>query len=75
MYREIKNTITQFFSDNPKQALMITGARQGGKTYIIREYAREHYEHVVEINFYENSDARDLFLNTSSSDDILLQNF
>lgn len=73
MYREIKNSIIEFFSTNPKQALMITGARQVGKTYIIREYAKEHYEHVVEINFYENKDARDLFLNAKSSTDILLR--
>lgn len=73
MYREIKKYIIDFFSSNPKQALMITGARQVGKTYIIREYAKEHYEHVVEINFYENRDAIDLFSNASSSSDILLR--
>ena len=73
MYREIKNKILKFFSDNPRQALMITGARQVGKTYIIREYAKEYYEHLVEINFYENQDAIDLFSNAKSSSDILLR--
>ena len=73
MYREIKKHIIDFFSSNPKQALMITGARQVGKTYIIREYAKDHYEHLVEINFFENRDAIDLFSNASSSSDILLR--
>lgn len=73
MYREIKNNIIKFFSNNPQQALMITGARQVGKTYIIREYAKEYYDYLVEINFYENRDAIDLFLNAKSSSDILLR--
>lgn len=73
MYREIKKSIINFFSTNSKQALMITGARQVGKTYIIREYAKENFENVIEINFYENKDAVDLFSNAKSSADILLR--
>lgn len=57
----------------PRQALMITGARQVGKTYIIRKYAREHFEYVVEINFIENEDAVGLFEKAGTSDDILLR--
>lgn len=73
MYRVIENKIRRFFSEISNQALMITGARQVGKTYIIRKYAREHFEHVVEINFIENGDAVGLFENAKSSDDILLR--
>lgn len=73
MYRMIENRIQQFFEKIPNQALMITGARQVGKTYVIRKYAREHFEYVVEINFIENQDAIGLFENAKSSDDILLR--
>ena len=43
-----------------KKALLITGARQVGKTFIIREFGKQ-YESFVEINFYENKAAQSLF--------------
>lgn len=73
MYRAIEERIRYFFDNVPNQALMITGARQIGKTYVVRKYAREHFEHVVEINFIENEDAAGLFENAKSSGDILLR--
>ena len=39
MYREIEERIEKFFQGNSGRALMITGARQVGKTYIVREFA------------------------------------
>ena len=33
-----------------KQALLVTGARQVGKTFLIRQFMRENYESSVEIN-------------------------
>lgn len=73
MYRKIEDRIQTFFEKIPNQALLITGARQVGKTYVIRKYAREHFDYVVEINFIENQDAVGLFENARSSDDILLR--
>ena len=32
------------------QALLVTGARQVGKTYLIRAFANEHYDHLAEVN-------------------------
>ncbi|MCM1123624.1 MAG: AAA family ATPase [Eubacterium sp.] len=73
MHRTIEEKISHFFDSGTNQALLITGARQVGKTYIIRKYAKEHFEYVVEINFIENRDAVSLFENARSSDDILLR--
>lgn len=73
MYREIEQQIERFFEKNSKRALMITGARQVGKTYIIREFARKHFEHVIEFNFLENLDARNILQQARSSEDILLR--
>ena len=56
-----RKALAQFetwFKTRTKQALLVTGARQVGKTFLIREFARSHWEHVVEINFLENTDAR-----------------
>ena len=46
----------------PKRtALLVTGARQIGKTYIIRHFAQQHYDHIAELNFIENPDLVALF--------------
>ena len=41
------------------QALLVIGARQVGKTYLIRQFARECYRHFVELNLIEQPDFRD----------------
>lgn len=58
---------------NRKEALLITGARQVGKTFIIRKCAKKHFEYVIEIKFIERPDAIKLFENAKSSEDILLR--
>ena len=40
-------------SGGGNEALCVLGARQIGKTTLIREFAKQHYEHFVEINFIE----------------------
>lgn len=73
MIRRIEKRMEDFFANDSKQALMITGARQIGKTFIIREYVKKHYKYVIEINFLENHEAIKLFENAKSSQDILLR--
>lgn len=65
--------IRDFLKSDRKEALMVTGARQVGKTYIIRECAKEIYKNIVEINFVENQQAVKLFENITGSKDILLR--
>ena len=33
-----------------KQGLLVTGARQVGKTTLIEQFGAEHYEHVAKVN-------------------------
>lgn len=71
--RRIKQEIRDFLDSDRKEALMVTGARQVGKTYIIRECAKEIYKNIVEINFVENQQAVKLFENITGSKDLLLR--
>lgn len=48
--RKIDNEIDAHFS-NSKKALFLTGARQVGKTYSIRKYAKLHGLNLIEFNF------------------------
>ena len=70
--RKIENRIHEFYKKG-KKALLITGARQVGKTYIIREVGKADFESFIEINFLENRTAQSLFENARSSADLLLR--
>ncbi|MCD8119799.1 MAG: AAA family ATPase [Lachnospiraceae bacterium] len=70
--RKIEKELQNFYCSFDKKALLITGARQVGKTFIIREFGKQ-FESFVEINFYENRAAQTLFENAHDSRDILLR--
>ena len=71
--RKIYPRIEQFYHDNPHKALMITGARQVGKSYIIEMYAKAQYAHYVKLDFIEHPEYVSAFSNVSSAADILLR--
>ncbi len=71
----IKRKINRFISDyykNNRNALLITGARQIGKTFSIREFGKS-FKAFVEINFVETPEAVEIFKGAKSSSDILLR--
>ena len=72
IHRKIEKRIRNFFQKDRK-ALLITGARQVGKTYIIREVGKADFESFIEINFLENETARIAIENAKNSADILLR--
>ena len=62
------------WKDNPnKQALLITGARQVGKTFIIKKFAEDNYENSVYINFIESSDYKSIFDGNLDAETIIKQ--
>ncbi|MBO5406383.1 MAG: ATP-binding protein [Bacteroidales bacterium] len=70
--RKVSSFIEHFYEVN-NGALLLTGARQIGKTYSIRQFAKEHYKSFIEINFVETPDAIGIFSNAYSSAEILLR--
>lgn len=69
--RKIDRYLQNFIS-NSQNALLITGARQIGKTYSIRELGKQ-FKSFIEINFIETPDAVELFSGAKNSEDILLR--
>ena len=49
--RDFYDFLVQWKADRCRQCLLVNGARQIGKTYIIEKFGRENYESVIEINF------------------------
>ena len=69
--RKIDKYIQKFYKETSK-ALLITGARQIGKTYSIRQFGAR-FKSFVEVNFVEMPQACDIFRNARNSEDILLR--
>ena len=59
--RKIHNHLIEWKNRGDKKALIITGARQVGKTTAIREFAKENYTHFVEVNFVKHPVAKQAF--------------
>lgn len=69
--RKIDNYLQDYYK-NSRNALLITGARQTGKTYSIRRYG-ECYKSFIEINFVEMPEAATSIKSARNSKDILLR--
>lgn len=50
MKRKVTQSLIDWKNSPRRMPLIINGARQVGKTYIIEEFGKEHYENVVYMN-------------------------
>lgn len=70
--RKNENEMRSFLLNN-KRALLVTGARQVGKTFTIRKVGKACFEHFVEVNFVERPEALTLFEEAKGTQDLLLR--
>jgi len=59
--RKMMARLAEWKNSKNRLALLIKGARQVGKTFIIREFARANYKNFVEINFEKQPSAKKAF--------------
>ena len=59
--RKVSAQIEEWHQDGCRKALLLTGARQVGKTTAVREFAKQHYTHFVEVNFVKRPVAQQAF--------------
>lgn len=71
--RKIEKTLEEWKKRTNHKPLILTGARQIGKTTSIENFARENYSSLVEINFYENPEYKQIFDDGYSVDNIIRQ--
>lgn len=53
MYRDITKDLIKWKDKAGRKPLILTGVRQCGKTYIVKEFAEEYFQNYVYINFEE----------------------
>lgn len=61
MKRKITEQLVEWKNSSSRKPLILNGARQVGKTYILREFGNEYYENTVYVNLESNSSAASLF--------------
>ena len=70
--RKIYSYLRDFFR-NEKKALLVSGARQVGKTFAIRMIGKECFRQVIEINFLNDPKYRTAFATPQNAKEILLR--
>jgi len=71
--RKIADLIEQHLKSGSERILLIDGARQVGKTFIIRHVGRQLFENFIEINMLADSLGDKLFENATTLDDFYLR--
>lgn len=73
LYRKIESVIEEHLQSQSKKVLLIDGARQVGKTTIIRYVGQKRFENFIEINMVEDVLGNQLFSNVKTVEDFYLQ--
>ncbi|MBR4749056.1 MAG: ATP-binding protein [Abditibacteriota bacterium] len=73
LQRKIYRQIEDFYRKRPGRALMIVGARQVGKSFIVEEFCRARYESFVKLDFIEDPQLISLFSGAKNAEEILLR--
>lgn len=68
--RKMYERLLEWKNTKSKECLLIKGARQVGKTYLVREFGRAEYESFIEINFHMQSALKVVFEGDRSAEEI-----
>ena len=73
MKRFITEKLIKWKDSNDRKPLILKGARQVGKTYILKEFGNNYYDNVAYFNFDHDDGLAELFLNTKDPKRIIEQ--
>ncbi len=72
MYRIAIEKLYQWKKSSRRKPLIMEGARQVGKTWLMKEFGRQAYEDTVYINFDSNSRMAELFASDLDTDRLIM---
>lgn len=70
--RKIEEVLIKWKNTPNHKPLIIKGCRQCGKTFSVNAFAKEHYTHVVYLNFFEHPDYKLAFEGSKQIDSIVM---
>lgn len=72
LFRKIEKPIREFYESSTDKILIVEGARQVGKSFIIRHVLKKMFKNFLEINLIDDYDGQRLFENVRSTEDFYL---
>ncbi|MBP5368689.1 MAG: ATP-binding protein [Bacteroidales bacterium] len=73
LYRKFVHRIEDFLLNEPHKILLVNGARQIGKSYLIRYVGKKIFRNYVEINLKEDSEGMRIFADVKTTNDFYMQ--
>ena len=61
MKRKLYNALIEWKNDPDRKPLVLEGARQVGKTWLLKEFGQNEYQNLVYVNFHDDSEAQEIF--------------
>jgi predicted AAA+ superfamily ATPase len=71
MKRSVYDKLISWKNDNKRKPLLLQGARQVGKTYLINEFGHKEYTNFIYLNFEQNPELSSLFQNELKPEKII----
>ncbi|MDD6296027.1 MAG: AAA family ATPase, partial [Treponema sp.] len=68
--RKAYENLLEWKKTKQNETLLIKGARQIGKTFLVRQFGQNEYESFIEINFLKNPDFKAIFEGELTADEI-----
>lgn len=72
-YRKISKIIEEYFEFDDGRILCIDGARQIGKSFIVRDLSKRRFKNYIELNMADDFAGERRFSNVRNKDDFYLQ--
>lgn len=73
LFRRVWGAFHEWLVGDSRKALLVTGARQVGKSFLIERFARKNFPRVVSFDLLEQPDVRDSFNQASNAADLMLR--
>lgn len=70
--RKIEKTLLEWKEQSNRKPLVIKGCRQCGKTSSVMAFAKEHYQHVVYLDFHEHRECKAFFAGALDIDTLIM---
>ena len=71
--RKFTQFLEHFLMEEPNKILLVNGARQIGKSYLIRYVGQKLFSHFVEINLREDMEGDQVFADVHTSNDLYMR--
>lgn len=68
--RKMYDTLLAWKKEHGRECLLVKGARQVGKSYLIREFGKAEYDSLIEINFHEQKSLKVIFDGDKTAEEI-----